>query len=401
MTLRAAASLSRARVVASDPSSLTRYFEILQDTLEEYDIIGKPNQIFNMDETGMSFEPKHPKGIFPVGDKRPAMFSSGNKGQVTVVGCVSAAGFCMPPMVILDRKTLAPYLTTGEVAGTIYGLSSSGWMDQELFHLWFKNHFLKYIPACRPVLLLMDGHKSHYNPETIRLAATAEIILFTLPPNTTHLSQPLDRSCFGPLKTAWRQACHRFMSCNPGMVVTKHSFSPLFHEAWSNAMTRDNIMSAFRVTGIYPFDPSAVLHDADPKASRLFEESRLPYIPLLTPSRLSRGKERSFFENNDLELSDIDDLPSPLSCSSPYSSYPPSHSCSPPPSGMLLLPRQSSFDDLLKYPTLPERPKVYPEMKKSSRVLTTAENLQLLQQKEKEKEEKARLKEEKKVAREI
>ena len=96
LTLRAAASLSRARVVASDPSSLTRYFEILQDTLEEYDIIGKPNQFFNMDETGMSFEPKHPKGIFPVGDNRPAMFSSGNKGQVTVFGCVSAAGFCMP-----------------------------------------------------------------------------------------------------------------------------------------------------------------------------------------------------------------------------------------------------------------------------------------------------------------
>ena len=40
-------------------------------------------------------------------------------------------------------------------------------------------------------------------------------------------------------------------------------------------------------------------------------------------------------------------------------------SCSPPPSGMLLLPRQSSLDNLLKYPTLPEKPKVYPEMKNS------------------------------------
>ena len=159
MTLRAAASLSRACVVASDPSSLTRYFEILQDTLEEYDIIGKTNQIFNMDEIGMSFEPKHLKGIFPVGDKHPAMFSSGNKGQVTVVGCVSAAGFCMPPMVILDQKTLALYLTR----------------LQELYMAYprrHQEHFLKYIPACRPVLLLMDGHKSHYNQETIRLATT-------------------------------------------------------------------------------------------------------------------------------------------------------------------------------------------------------------------------------------
>ena len=60
----------------------------------------------------------------------------------------------------------------------------------------------------------------------------------------------------------------------------------------------------------------------------------------------------------------------------------------PPPSGMLLLPRQSSLDDLLKYPTLPEKPKVYLEMKKSSQVLTSGENLQLLQQKEKKKKRK-------------
>ena len=94
LTLRAAASLSRARVVASDPSSLTRYFEILQDTLEEYDIIGKPNQIFNMDEIGMSFEPKHPKGMFPVGDKRPTMFSSRKKGQVWLAVLVQLGSAC-------------------------------------------------------------------------------------------------------------------------------------------------------------------------------------------------------------------------------------------------------------------------------------------------------------------
>ena len=113
---------------------------------------------------------------------------SGNRSQVTIMSRVIAAGYCMPPMVIWDRKTLAPELTHGGVEGTMYGLSAKGWMDMELFGLWFKNHFLRHAPSLRPVLLLLDGHASHYCPSTIRLAAQEQVILFALPPNTTHLS---------------------------------------------------------------------------------------------------------------------------------------------------------------------------------------------------------------------
>jgi hypothetical protein len=107
--------------------------------------------------------------------------------QVTIVAYVSAAGFCMPPMVIFD-KGLVPELTEGEVEGTLYGLSAKGWMDRELFGLWFKNHFLSYIPSVRPTLLLMDGHSSHHCPSTIRLAAQEQVILFALPEHNSPVS---------------------------------------------------------------------------------------------------------------------------------------------------------------------------------------------------------------------
>ena len=94
-----------------------------------------------------------------------------------------------------------------------------------------------------------------------------------------HLSQPLDRSCFGPLKTAWRQAFHQYMANNPGKVVIRYSFSPLFNEAWTSSMTQANIVSGFKVTGIYPFDRSALCDEPD------CVESHLTYLPLLTPSR--------------------------------------------------------------------------------------------------------------------
>ena len=228
LTLRAPASLSQARRSASDPETVERYFDLLEQTMVENDLLDKPCNIFNVDESGMPLNPRPVKSVFQRGIKDPLAPSSGDKSQITIVGCVNAAGNCTPPMVILDRKTLPPYFTVGEVPGTLYGLSPRGWIDQELFDIWFSNIFLRYAPTVRPLLLLLDGHSSHYCPDTVRLAAKEKVIIFALPPHTTHFSQPLDKGCFGPLKAHWRAECHHFMSANPGHVVSRYNFSTLF-----------------------------------------------------------------------------------------------------------------------------------------------------------------------------
>ena len=228
LTLRAPAPLSKARIEASNSVMLTRYFDMLEEVLMENDLLDHPCQIFNMDESGMPLDPPHVKCVSKRGERNPVAPSSGDKTQITVVACVNASGGCMPHMVILNRKTLPPRFTEGEVPGTTYGLSANGWIDQELFHAWFIKHFLKHAPLTRPLLLLLDGHSSHYCPDTVRLAAKEKVVMFALPPNTTHLSQPLDKGCFGPLKTYWKEECHDFLSRNPGMVVTRYSFSKSF-----------------------------------------------------------------------------------------------------------------------------------------------------------------------------
>jgi len=84
-----------------------------------------------------------------------------------------------------------------EVPGTTYGLSDNGWIDMELFKQWFYRHFLRHAGASRPLLLLFDGHSSHYNIEAISLARENGVIIFTLVPHTKHELQP---TVFGPLK---------------------------------------------------------------------------------------------------------------------------------------------------------------------------------------------------------
>ena len=215
------------------------------------------------------------------GPKNPSQVSSWLKSQVTVVGCISAGGQCLPPMVIWHRKNLPPELAVSEVPGTIYGLSSKGRIDQELFDLWFIQHFLRYAPPIRPLLLLMDGHSSHYCLSTIKCAAKEKVILFTLPPNTTHLTQPLDKAVFGPLKVSWRQACHRYIVENPGSKISKHNFFLVFSEAWVRALTPKNTVSGFRTTGVYPPDRNAISLPSDQKQN-LAAQSGVAYIPLYT-----------------------------------------------------------------------------------------------------------------------
>ena len=158
-------------------------------------------------------------------------------------------------------------------------------MDSEIFLNWFTHHFLVHSLLSRPILLLLYGHSTHYNPSFVRSATEDHMIVFSLPPNTTHLTQPLDKDIFGFLKTYWNQS---FMSKNPGRYVAEYDFMPLFSKAWYLTKTIANIMSAFRTTGVYPFDCNAIeVIDSTPHINNpvsLTERTRLTFIPLYSPA---------------------------------------------------------------------------------------------------------------------
>ena len=171
--------------------------------MDENDLWDKPGQLYNVDETGMPLDPPKLRVCAQKGQK-VRQRGSGNKAQITVVSCGSATGHVIPPFVIFKGKNFNHQWSEGEVPGTMYGTSPKGWIDTELFQHWFTDHFLRHAPAARPLLLLMDGHSTHYKPEVIRLAKDNEEEMFCFPPHTTADSQPLDVGVFGPLKVHWR-----------------------------------------------------------------------------------------------------------------------------------------------------------------------------------------------------
>ena len=81
---------------------VNKYFDVLETTLLEYDLLEKPCQLFSIDETGMPLDPKPLRLVCCVGTKNPASVCGDNKSQVR---CVSAAGYCIPSMVRWTKDT--------------------------------------------------------------------------------------------------------------------------------------------------------------------------------------------------------------------------------------------------------------------------------------------------------
>ena len=167
LALRTPATLSMFRASASTKDCIDGYFDVFEKVLDDNGLHDQPSLIFNMDETGFPLDPKPMKTVHERGEKNPISVSSGSKSRVTVVACVSATGQTIPPLIIWKRKTMSPDMAIAEVPGTQYGFSDSGWMQAKLFDSWFRKHFMRYAPASRPLLLLLDGHSSHYCPDTI------------------------------------------------------------------------------------------------------------------------------------------------------------------------------------------------------------------------------------------
>ena len=61
-----------------------------------------------------------------------------------------------------------------------------------------------------PILLLGDNLGSHFNADLLSLAKEKNVYFAMLPPNATHLLQPLDVAVFAPMKSQWQRVLKEY-----------------------------------------------------------------------------------------------------------------------------------------------------------------------------------------------
>ncbi|XP_062613890.1 uncharacterized protein LOC134275640 [Saccostrea cucullata] len=199
--------LSELRAKAASPECIRKYFEELNTIINRYGLGDKPQLIFNVDEKGINTGGSKPPNIVAAKGMAAQVVTSERSQTITVIGCGNAVGCSIPPFLVFPGKRLLPELLDGATTGCDGAMSDTGYSNTEIFNNYVKNHFTKFVSGKpgQPILLLYDGHRSHTSLSLIQWARENNIILFVLPPHTSHLLQPMDVGCFGPFETLYQQ----------------------------------------------------------------------------------------------------------------------------------------------------------------------------------------------------
>ena len=241
------------RVKSTNEVNMKNYFIELEKILTKYDLKNKPEQIWKIDETGISLDHNPPKIVAAKGE-RPYVVTAGHSANTTVIAAGNALGETIPPYVIYKGQRLTEELTKGCLPQTKYTTTAKGWSTTETFQDFILNHFLVHVQP-RPCLLLYDGHSTHVTIDLIEKARENNIHMFVLPPHSSHQLQPLDVGIFSPFKAALSSECHKLTHSQIGRQVIREDLPGLIGAAYNSALTVPNLMSAFRKTGIVPFNP--------------------------------------------------------------------------------------------------------------------------------------------------
>lgn len=172
----------------------------------------------------------------------------------------SASGMTVPPMIIYPYKRLPQSVASSVPDGWGIGMSDNGWMKSELFYEYITNIFHPFLQNQKielPVILFVDGHRTHLTYQTSEVCTQLGIILIALYPNATRLLQPADVSAFKPIKENWKKTVLEWRREFPSLTFTKEKFAPLLQRVIAN-INKKNIINGFRTTGLYPWNPEAI-----------------------------------------------------------------------------------------------------------------------------------------------
>ena len=302
--LRRSRPYDRQRALNEDRRVIEPWFELVRLTKEKY---GIPDEdTYNFDETGFMMGVISSQMVFTGSEKRsnPKNVQPGNREWVTIITAICAAGWAIPPFIIFQGRVLITSWYPDLPRDWVIVTSENGWTTNKLGLQWLK-HFdgaTKERTAGTHRLLIIDGHESHNSAEFKEYCAEHKIITLCMPPHSSHLLQPLDVACFGPLKRAYSLEVDNWARYSKTQIK-KEFFLTGFQVAYSKSITENNILGGFRGSGLVPFDPERVL-------SRLDVVLRTPTPPLpestlwesKTPTSAKEVESQTLYIRNRIQL---------------------------------------------------------------------------------------------------
>ncbi|KAF7569858.1 hypothetical protein PtrM4_122730 [Pyrenophora tritici-repentis] len=225
-----------------------KWFKLVEETRQTYGVLYQ--DIYNFDETRFAIGVAGTSKVVTSSERvgRAVVVQPGNREWVTAIECVNASSWCLPPLVILSGK-----------------VHQSSWYNRLPLD-WVKhfNHYTAARTARVYRLLVLDGHSSHATPEFDQYCAKNKIINLCMPPHTSHLLQPLDVSCFSPLKRAYGCEIEK-LACQGVYHIDKIDFLTVYQQIRPIVFTQQNIQAGFQATGLLAMQSAVILAEENKK----------------------------------------------------------------------------------------------------------------------------------------
>jgi hypothetical protein len=270
------------RAKCEDPKVIGEWFEVVRNVKAKYGIVDEDT--YNFDETGFMMGIIFAGMVVTTSDGlgKAKLAQPGNREWATVIQGVNAQGWAIPPFIILaGQYHLANWYTECNLpANWRIATTNNGWTTNEVGLDWIK-HFDHYTaPRTKGTyrLLILDGHESHHSTEFELYCQNHNIITLCMPPHSSHLLQPLDVGCFGPLKQAYGRQIEDLMRAHINHV-SKLEFLCAFREAFFASMTEKNIQGGFAGAGLMPYEPERVISKLDVKLRTPTPSNSRPSTP--------------------------------------------------------------------------------------------------------------------------
>ena len=186
-----------------------------------------------------------------------------SKQSTSIMFAGNAIGEYLPPMVVYKAQNLYRGWTEGGPHNAVYDVTKNGWFDSRTFEIWF---FKVFLPVAQSKVgtkvLIGDNLGSHFSQNVVHTTLENNIKFLTLPPNATHLCQPLDVAVFRGLKQSWRKTLEKWrIESRVHGAIPKENIPTLLGRLM-NTLQVNSLVSGFRATGIYPIDRNEVLKTA-------------------------------------------------------------------------------------------------------------------------------------------
>ncbi|KAJ5543815.1 hypothetical protein N7513_003398 [Penicillium frequentans] len=225
-----------------------------------------------------------------------------NREYVTVVEAVSTDGFSTPPLIILNARQLRNRWFEDLIDERI-AVTDSGYINDLLAYQWIqlfeKSTRLRTKGIWR--MLICDGFGSHLTYEFIKFCEDKKILLFFLPPHTSHLLRPLDVGVFNVYKHYHSEAIEA-ATLTGCMKFSKQDFLAAISEIRTKTFKLHTIRLGFKSSGIWPINPSIV---CDKLVEYRPQTPSLPSSPISNSTNISTPKTISGIKRLETKLLDL------------------------------------------------------------------------------------------------